>query len=61
MNILRYSPFWDVTQGRLVVTDVSKQPVAPIVRCKTVQVEYIAYIFLNKSVSMTKQRDGVMR
>jgi len=28
--LLGSSPFWDVTQRRLVVTDVSRQPVGPI-------------------------------
>jgi hypothetical protein len=35
----RSSPFWDITQSRLVVTDVSGQPIGPILKNQAVQEE----------------------
>jgi hypothetical protein len=34
---LRFSPFWDVTQRKLVVTDISGQPIGPVFKGQTAQ------------------------
>jgi hypothetical protein len=38
-SLWRFSLFWDVTQRRLVVTDVSGQPIGPIFERHSVQEE----------------------
>ena len=39
---MRSSPLWDVTQRRLVVTDVSGQSIGPIVKCQAVHSSWTA-------------------
>jgi len=34
---LRYSPFWNVTERRLMVTDVSGQPICPVFKGQAFQ------------------------
>ena len=37
VKFLRYSLFWDVTQRRLVVSDILEQPVSAIFKVQIVQ------------------------
>jgi hypothetical protein len=48
---MRHSLFRDVTQRRLVVTDVSVQPIGPIFKGQAIQEEYTIPVFDTESLN----------